>query len=274
VTWTPTATETPTETPKPTETPTITPTPSVTPDCSGVLDADASTVTLVTPPTGVVQSDGVETVQVVVTLRDDCGNLMGGQPVTLTSSRDTIDSIDPGSATTDAVTGQAFFTVRSAVISDWDTGSGSFIPSTLWATTGGTTLTDDAHATFVCVRGEGLPAGGPNDVIWQFHNASGITRQLIRLEVTWPQAIGRLLQDVRFNALPIWNLGANISPVTIDSNWLGGPTSRYINDTNIKPLLITFNFNVSGSQEYTVKAFWDDTSGGRICDSGSVIVIR
>lgn len=275
-TATPTPTETPT--PTPTETPTITPTPSVTPDCSGIFSADNSSVTLVTPPTGVVQADGSQTVQVVVTLRDDCGNLMGGQPVALASSRGGIDVIDPGSATTDVVTGQAFFTVRSAVMSPWDTGAGAFIASSLTATfdPGGANLVvnDAADATFVCVRGEPVPAGGNNEVFWQFQNVSGMTRQLIRLEVTWPQQAGRLLQDVRFNALPIWNLGTNISPVTIDSNFLGGPTARHINDTVARPLQLTFNFNVTGGQEFTVKAFWDDTGGGSICDSGSVTVVR
>ena len=119
-----------------------------------------------------------------------------------------------------------------------------------------------------------VPAGGNNEVFWQFQNVSGMTRQLIRLEVTWPQQAGRLLQDVRFNALPIWNLGTNISPVTIDSNFLGGPTARHINDTVARPLQLTFNFNVTGGQEFTVKAFWDDTGGGSICDSGSITVVR
>jgi hypothetical protein len=134
-------------------------------------------------------------------------------------------------------------------------------------------LPDTADATFVCVRGVISPGGGPAEVQWHFINASGMTRRLIRLEVIWPQETGRLLQDVRYSGLTIWDLGTNLSPVTIDSNFLGGPTSRHINDTFTKLLQISFNFNVTG-HEFTVKAFWDDTNGGSICDSGSITIIR
>jgi hypothetical protein len=269
-TFTSTPTETPTSTP--TETPTITPTPSLTPNCNGTLDVNASTVTLVTPPTGIVQSDGTQTVQVVVTAKDDCGNLMPNQPVSLSSSRGGVDIVDPSSATTDA-NGQAYFNVRSFVMSPWDTVGGNFSPSTLFAVVASQNLPDTADATFVCVRGVISPGGGPAEVQWHFINASGMTRRLIRLEVIWPQETGRLLQDVSYSGLTIWDLGTNLSPVTIDSNFLGGPTSRHINDTFTKLLQISFNFNVTG-HEFTVKAFWDDTNGGSICDSGSITIIR
>jgi hypothetical protein len=267
-----TPTPTPTPSPTPTETPTITPTPSVTPDCAGVLEPGNSSVTLVTPPTGVVQADGSQVVEVVVTARDDCGNLMANQPVSLSSSRGDIDIIEPGSATTNA-TGQAFFTVRSFAISPWNIGLNAFDPSTLTASVAGQGLADTAQATFVCVRGLDSPGGGPAEVQWHFINVSGMTRRLIRLEVTWPQETGRLLQDVRYGGITIWNLGSNLSPVTIDSNFLGGPTALHIGDGLSRLLQISFNFPVAG-YEFTVVPYWDDTSGGSVCSSGPITVRR
>ena len=88
--------------------------------------------------------------------------------------------------------------------------------------------------TFVCVLGEGLPTGGNNEVSWQFTNNTGLTRRLVRVDVTWPQPPGRLLQSLQFGGTTIWNLGANFSPVTINSNFVGSPTSRNINDTASK----------------------------------------
>jgi hypothetical protein len=159
-------------------------------------------------------------------------------------------------------------------MSDWNSVTGVFTPTTLTAASGVTPIVDQSDVTFLCVPGVGLPAGSSNEVFWQFSNLTGITRRLIRLEVTWPQETGRRLQDVRFSGLTIWNLGSTISPVTIDSNFLGGPTARHINNSIIKPLQINFNFNVTGNQEYTVKAFWDDTNGGKVCDSGPVTIVR
>ncbi|MEP7358341.1 MAG: Ig-like domain-containing protein, partial [Anaerolineales bacterium] len=275
MTSTPTSTYTPTPTSTNTQTPTRTPTPSNTPNgCSiGVFDASKSTVTIITPPTGIVQADNTSTAQIVVTARDNCFNLMANLPVTLASSRGGTDSISPGSANTNA-SGQVVFTVKSAVMSPWDTNTSVFTPSVFKATLNSVLLTDHADIKFVCVRGEGLPAGGPNEVFWQFTNSSTIPRRLVQLDIAWPQETGRLLQEVRFGGTTIWALGANFSPITINSNWVGAPTSRDIADTVAKSLLVTFNFLVTGSQEYTVKAYWDDTNGASICDSGSVTVIR
>ena len=85
----------------------------------------------------------------------------------------------------------------------------------------------------------------------------------MRLDVTWPQETGRLLQDVRFGGVSIWNLGANLQPGDHQQQLGGQPTSRNINDRQRKSLLVTFNFLVTVSQEYTVQAYWDDTNGGQ-----------
>lgn len=270
VTPTPTETQTPTETP----TPTVTPTRTNTPNCSGIFSADLSTISLITPVDGVVQSDNTSTAQLVVTAFDDCGNLMGNVPVSLASSRASDETISPASTTTAPGTGQAIFTVKSGVMSPWNPVTTVFTPTTISAIANSVTLADTSSLQFVCVAGIGVPAGGINEVFWQFTNASGLTRRLIRLEVTWPQETGRLLQDIRFGGTTIWNLTSSISPVTIDSNFVGSSTSRNINAAVSKALQINFNFNVTGSQEYSVKAFWDNTSGGSTCDSGSITVIR
>ena len=271
-TYTPTPTST--DTPTPTMTPSRTPTPTNTSTCTPLLfDAAKSSVSIITPVSGIVQADNTSTAQIVVTARDDCFNFMAGRPVTLSSSRGGTDSISPASATTDA-SGQAVFTVKSAVMSPWDIPGNTFTPSVFKATVNSFLLASHSDIKFVCVRGDGVPAGGPNEVFWQFTNSSSMTRRLVRLDITWPQETGRLLQEVRFGGTSIWNLSANFSPVTINSNWVGSPNSRDLNDTVAKTLLVTFNFLVTGSQEFTVKAYWDDTNGNSTCDSGSVTVIR
>lgn len=274
---TPTITPTPTETTTPTETatPTVTPTRTSTPICSGIFSAALSTLSLVTPADGIVQADGTSTAQVVITARDDCGELMGNVPVSLASTRPSEEIISPASTTTISGTGQALFTVKSSVMSPWNPVTNVFTASTISAIANSVTLADTRALQFVCVAGIGVPAGGVNEVFWQYTNSSGITRRLIRLEVTWPQETGRLLQDVRFGGTTvIWNLFSSISPVTIDSNFVGGSSARNINAAATKALQINFNFNVTGSQEYTVKAFWDDGAGASTCDSGSVTVSR
>jgi hypothetical protein len=276
-TSTPTQTATPTET----QTPTVTPTRTATAPCSsGVPDYSKSTMSRQSPATGIVQSDGVSQAVLVVTLLDNCGNPMAGQFTSLSSTRPGTDVINPqttGSDTTNT-NGQSFFTVSSSVMSPWDSsangGIGAFVPSIMSAQYLGTTLNDTRPVTFVCVLGVGKPDGGNNEVEWQFSNSTGLTRRLVRVDVTWPQQTGRLLQSLQFGGTTIWNLGANFSPVTINSNFVGSPTARNINDSAAKTLLATFNFLVTGSQEFTVKAFWDDTNNGSVCDSGSVTVIR
>ncbi len=281
-TATPTQTATDTPTPTETQTPTITPTPSATSICtSGQFDDSKSTVSLQSPTNGIVQSDGTSAATLVVTLFDKCANPITNTVVSLSSSRgnppDIISTLSAGSDTTNT-NGQAFFTVKSLVMSPWDAsangGNGDFTPSVLTAHYAANTLSNTRNVKFVCARGEGLPLGGNNEVFWQFTNNTGLARRLVRVDVTWPQATGRLLQVLQFNSTTIWNLGANFSPVTINSNWVGSPTSRNLNDATAKTLLVTFNFLVTGGQQYTVKAFWDDSNGNSVCDSGSVTVIR
>jgi hypothetical protein len=246
----------------------------------GEFDASQSLMTINTPVDGIVQADGSAVAQIVVTLKDNCGDLLGGETVTLASSRGSPpDIIEPGTATTGsdplaADYGQATFTVRSAEMSPWDAVTGLFTPSVLTANSNAVSLPDTANVTFVCVPGAEAAAAGSNEVQWQYYNPTGFTRRLIRLEVTWPQQTGRRLQDVRFGPSLIWNTGSTVSPVTIDSNFVGGPTARDIGNGITKLMQLTFNFNVTGNQEYTLRAFWDNGSGGSVCDSGLVTVVR
>ena len=227
-----------------------------------------------------MQSDGSSTATLVVTLLDNCAVALPNTFVSMSSTRggtDIISTLSAGSDTTNA-NGQAFFTVSSSTMSPWDEtangGLGAYIPSVMQAQVGATTLSDTRNVTFVCVLGQGLPNGGNNEVNWQFTNSTGLTRRLVRVDVTWPQSTGRLLQALQLGGTTIWNLGANFSPVTINSNFVGSPSSRNINDSSSKTLLATFNFLVTGSQEFKVRAFWDDTNAGSICDSGLVTVLR
>ena len=239
-----TATPTQSQTPTQTQTPTKTPTRTATAPCtSGVFDDSKSSVSLQSPTNGIVQADGTSKATLVVTLFDNCANPITGQLVSMSSTRvgtDIISALAAGSDTTNA-SGQAFFTVASSVISPWDPtangGVGAFVPSVMSARENATTLSSTRNVTFVCVRGEGLPTGGGGEVNWQFTNNTGLTRRLVRVDVTWPQSTGRLLQALQFpSGTTIWNLGANFSPVTINSNWVGSPTARNINNFELQDL--------------------------------------
>ena len=136
------------------------------------------------------------------------------------------------------------------------------------------TVNNTTDVTFVCVVGQGVPAGGSGEVLWNFTNESGLTRRLVSLVITWPTGPTRNLLAVNFGGTTVWNLGTSLSPITINSGWLGTDADRQIIDSATRPLLITFDFVVTGGQQYTVLPAWDDTAGGSVCDSGAVTVTR
>ncbi len=276
-TMTPTPTVTPT--PTPTETPTPTPTPTETetpaPTCNaGLVDSIWSSVNIVSPVPALVIADGSTPIQVVVTVRDDCGDFLANRLVTLDSNRGT-DNITPASLTTDA-SGQAIFSVTSTDMSTWDGGAHDFAPSTFTGIADGVTIADTAEGAFSCVAGqEGTPAGG-DDVAWVFTNDTGSSRRLVEIQIAWsfPQQPSRELINIDLGPNSIWSTRTFLNPATINSDWTGVSDDRVIGNASSEPLVLIFNFSVTGGLTFDLVAVWDNTSGANNCSSDLVTVTR
>jgi hypothetical protein len=277
---TPPNTATPTNTPEPGATDTPTPTatldtgPACTPD---VVSLSLSSLNNLSPVPPLVQADGSQTIQVVVTLRDDCtpANYVANQTVSLSSSRGGTDDIQPPSAITDG-NGQAVFTIRSGSMSEWDTGSNAFIPSTFTAHVGGDTLSDTAYGTFACVVGLPGTASLGTQAAWSFNNASGIDRRLEQAIVAWhlPSDPGRYLENLTRGSTPLWILRTYLNPALINGGWSGSAADRTWSTFAVSDLVANFDFSVTGGNDITLTADWVDTGGGSRCTSGPVTVTR
>lgn len=230
--------------------------------CNPNIVNAASSLVMASP--AVVQADGAQAVEVLVTLRDNCGNFLAGRPVSLTSSRGVIDTITPASGTTNAV-GQFTFRVTSYSVSGGT-------PSAFTAASGSTTITQTASATFVCVSGVVAPFSGSQDLKFSFANNTGIDRRLVSLTLTWPDNGSRKLISLNFGADQIWSGNGNNSPLTINSGWTTG--NRGINTGTNKTLQLNFDFPLSGTGQYQVSTQWDNTTGGSICTAPTIIVTR
>jgi uncharacterized repeat protein (TIGR01451 family) len=219
---------------------------------------------LVTASPAVAQADGADAAEVVVTLRDNCGNLLAGRPVSLTSSQGALDTITPASGTTNAV-GQFTFRATSYTVSGG-------VPSVFTATSGSTTLTQTASATFVCVSGAVAPFSGSQDLKFSFTNNTGLNRRLVSVTLTWPGSGSRKMISINFGTDQIWSGNGNNSPLTINGGWAAG--SRVINTGTNKTLQLNFNFALSGTGQYQLSTQWDDTAGSSICTAPTIIVTR
>src|SRR5574341_266066 len=230
--------------------------------CNPNIVNAASSLVMASP--AVAQADGAQAVEVLVTLRDNCGNFLAGRPVSLTSSRGVIDTITPASGTTNAV-GQFTFRVTSYSVSGGT-------PSVFTAASGSTTITQTASATFVCVSGVVAPFSGSQDLKFSFTNNTGIDRRLVSLTLTWPGNGSRKLISLNFGTDQIWSGNGNNSPLTINSGWTTG--NRGINTGTNKTLQLNFDFPLSGTGQYQVSTQWDNTTGGSICTAPTIIVTR
>ncbi len=279
-TFTPTQTETPT--PTPTETPTPTPTPTDTatpgPTCNAAsVDPSWSSVDIVSPVPALVIADGTTPIQVVVTARNDCGDLLPNRLTTLDSNRGT-DTVTPASLMTDA-NGQAIFSVTSTDMSTWDGGAHDFQASTFSGISDGVAIADTAQGAFSCVAGqEGTPSG-LDDVAWVFTNDTGSPRRLVEIQIRFgvlPQLPDPSLKLINIDLGPnsIWSLETFANPATINSDWTGVSADRVIGNASSEPLSLIFNFTTTGGQTYELVAVWDNTSGTNNCSSDLVTVVR
>jgi hypothetical protein len=145
----------------------------------------------------------------------------------------------------------------------------------LWASLAAPPVPVGANGA-ACVAGLAAPSGGSNEIVLLYTNDTGLARRLVRLDVVWPAASGRLLQTVSFGGETIWTTTAAASPVTLDSDFVVTATLRHLAAAATQSLQLAFNFDLSAASPapYTVTAYWDDQSGGSLCASDPVEVLR
>lgn len=281
-TSTPDVTETPTETPEPGATPTPTNTP-VCPDPSMPVDPALSAFTTVSTS---VDADGVETTDLVVTVRNACG-IMASQPVTITSSRaGGVDVISPATGATNG-SGQFFSTVKSSLSSPWDDTTGVFTPTTLTAQAGAGaligTITDQPTVQFLCANG--IPAGfsSASDIQYYFINETAEDRSLERVTLTWPSAGSANLNSIAVFP-PTFNVWSGSIPpaVAVVNGWTGTPSDRTIlSVASNGSLFLALTFSVdlttlpgSPNNPFLIQTQWKNEADGRICTSDEITILR
>lgn len=216
-----------------------------------------------------VQADGQQTSDVLVTVKDDCGNLLANQPLTLASSRATQDTITPASGTTN-VNGQFTFVVKSGTTSPYL--AGTFTPSVFTATVGTAAISQTTQVAFVCVTGALAPFSGSQDIQYSFTNNTGINRRLVGVQLIWPSAASRKATSLNFGPNQIWSGHSNSSPLDLTGGWTAG--DRTLNTTASKTLKFNFNYAVSGTGTYTLVTIWDDTAGNSLCTAPTITITR
>jgi hypothetical protein len=230
--------------------------------------ANAATSTLIASPT-TVQADGSSFSTLVVTLKDSIGNPVAGKVVTIASSRPLSDTITTIVGTTNAA-GQATFTVKSV-----------YVGSSVYTATDTTdspqvVVTQTATVNFVCVTGAplGITSGSDQFVQVFFTNATGITRRLSSVTITWPDnPTSRQLNTTELESVLIWTgSGNNTSPITLSTADWNSTGTRVINNGFGKTLKLTYNFAVSSTGSFVIVASWDNNAGGSICTSPTVVV--
>jgi hypothetical protein len=231
--------------------------------------ANATTSTLIASPT-TVQANGSSFSTLVVTLKDGSGNPVAGKVVTIVSSRGVTDTLTTVSGTTNAA-GQATFTTKSAIVGT------SVYTATDTTDSPQVVVTQTATVSFVCVTGSAAPieTGADTFIKIDFTNATGITRRLNSLVITWPNTPAtRTLTSVTLQGITAWtSVGVNTSPMTINGSstpaW-DPAGNRTLNNGFIKTLKINYNFAVPGTGNYIVTATWDDNVGGSICTTPAI----
>lgn len=161
---------------------------------AGTVDAANSTVIATGPTT--VTADGVMTIPVRVTLKDNLMNNVMGQLVTLTSSRGAADTISPALAASD-LNGEANFTIRSTVAGN------SIFNAT--ANPGSIAITDNETGTF---------APGPTSASVSSVNAAPMT---VIADGATPTTITITLRDAQGNVKPGQNVSIASSRAGLDT---------------------------------------------------------
>jgi len=148
--------------------------------------------------------------------------------------------------------------------------------STYTATITGDPLVLTTDVNFVCVTGSAAPNDTTSDQFMQldFINATGITRRLYSIVITWPNSPAtRQLQSLSLQNSPIWSGSSNASPITISdtSTPAWGAGNRALNNGFTKTLKLTYNFAVPASGTYNITVIWDNTAGGSLCTTPTIV---
>jgi len=232
---------------------------------AGVLSASNSTITPTQSLTR--QADNSDTATVTITLRDECNEALGGQAVTLTSSRPTFDTVTAVSGSTTNSSGIVQFTVKSGKV-----GNSTYTASPANLTTG--------SVSYGCVSYLASSISGNFSLLFSFDNQTGIQRRLRSLTLAWPDSGSRGVRSFGFTGTtnPAWSdNNNNTSPTTITSTGWNGAGSRLIANGAQQVLTINFSFDTNGAGTYTytlTNVTWDNGTDDSIyCTTSATISI-
>jgi len=233
-----------------------------------------------------VGADSSSTAQILVTLRDSCGNVIVSPPndpeqVTLTSSRGGTDRISLASGYANPTSnGQVAFNVGSSTIG---TSTYSAVAKNS-VTSASVNLAHTAQVNYVddCVALSNPPIAGSQSFLqFGIANNSSFTRRLTSLSLTWPAPNGSNLKSVTIQLPPaaapttVWNGNSGSSPFTVSSGgWSSGTdAARTIaaGQSNGTLLFNFHNFSIVQNFQYVLSTTWDDGGGGHVCsETGKV----
>jgi hypothetical protein len=137
------------------------------------------------------------------------------------------------------------------------------------ATSGSTTITQTASATFVCVSGGIAPLSGSQDLKFCLLTTPASTAAWSASRSPGPAAAAAS-SSASTSARPDLERNGNSSPLTINNGWTAG--DRGINAGANKTLQLNFNFPLSGTGQYQLSTQWDNTTGGSLCTAPTILV--
>lgn len=213
-----------------------------------------------------LQANGAAASQVVVTLKDLCGDPVAGHTVTLNPSPGGLDIIAPASGVSGS-NGQVTFAVRST-----NTGTRTY-GATAVSASETVNLSATASVTFygcVSVVGQQNPVTTQTYVDFRLTNTTGRAWKLTNIVMDWPQSGGRKITQVVMGTAPattLWSGNSNNDPFSLpglaalDSST---DAARTLADGVAgQSLLFHFSFTTTGLG-FSLSTTWDD-GNGRSC---------
>ncbi len=234
--------------------------------------ADANS-TVTAAPTE-LQANGTAASQVVVSLKDLCGDPVAGHTVTLNPSPAGLSIISPASGISGS-NGQVTFSVSMLEINAGTYTYGATAVSALETVN----LSATASVTFygcVSVTGQNNQVSTQTYVDFRLTNTTGRAWKLTNVSMDWPQPGGRKINQVVMGTTPatiLWSGSSNNDPFSLPGSaaWNSGTdTARTINTGVVnQSLLFYFDF-VTPGQAFSLAATWDDGNGHTCATSTAV----
>lgn len=224
-----------------------------------------------------LQANGAAASQVVVTLKDLCGDPVVGHTVTLNPSPAGLDIISPANGVSGS-NGQVIFSVQSI-----NAGTRTY-GATAVSASETVNLSATASVTFyscVSVTGQFNPVSTQTYVDFRLTNTTGRAWKLTNISMDWPSSGpgGRKINQVVMGTTPATTLwsglpsGSNIDPFSLPGSaaWDSGTdAARMLADGVVgQSLLFHFSFATTG-QPFSLTATWDDGIGRTCATSSSV----